>query len=93
MSSIDLSRRKLFTFAAALIAAPTIVRVDSIMPVRSLPEDELFFMPDYVRGGYGMSFSDMVRETLTANRLELAAQTRAQNALLCRLTEKGLIIV
>lgn len=33
-----LSRRKLFTGLAALIAAPTIVRVASIMPVRSVPD-------------------------------------------------------
>lgn len=36
--SLDLTRRKLFAGVATLIAAPTIVRVANIMPVRSLPE-------------------------------------------------------
>ncbi len=34
---MDLTRRRLFAGIGALIAAPAIVRVASIMPVRSLP--------------------------------------------------------
>lgn len=38
---MNLTRRKLFAGIATLIAAPTIVRVASIMPVRSVPSADI----------------------------------------------------
>lgn len=90
MSGIELSRRKLFTFAAALVAAPTIVRVASIMPVRAI--EEWLPLPDYVRGLSGMRLDEMVKQTLREHRAEIHGNMMKHNALLCRIIDGGLII-
>ena len=50
---IELSRRRLFTGVAALIAAPTIVRMASLMPVHSLTDADWG-----VYSGYGFIDGD-----------------------------------
>lgn len=87
---MELSRCKLFTGLAALIAAPTIARVASIMHIR--PVELWEPLPEYVRGLPGMSSSEMVTQTLCDHRTGLADNVMKHNALLCRLTETGLII-
>ena len=47
MSRIITSRRGLFKGLAALIAAPAIIRVADLMPIRQLKPDSLLVVTDY----------------------------------------------
>ena len=63
---MNLSRRRLFGFGAALVAAPAIVRVSALMPIsvprrRSFTADELGFISDAMLSHFldaGSAFRD-----------------------------------
>lgn len=74
-----LSRRKLFTGIAALIAAPTIVRVASIMPVRSLPLDS----PGIVVG-YDFTIDQFSKLYIEPAMRKLEAQLKADADVMAR---------
>lgn len=77
VTALRLSRRALFGGLAALVAAPAIVRVASIMPVRALPPT--------------LSFSEMVAGTLRDHPEAISRNVSTANALMRHLREMRLI--
>ena len=89
---MELSRRGLITGLTSLLAAPAIVRITSIMPVKEIPrsfdlgftytENEAF---NRFAGGR-LTFQEYVERTLKARSAAVRENIAGHNALLARLT-------
>ncbi len=75
---IQLSRRKLLGGLSALIAAPAIIKVAGIMPVKVWEEPQ-------------SDFDRMVSEMLRRNSRLIAENITAHNALYARMKQKGFV--
>jgi len=83
---MDVSRRGLLTGLASLLAAPAIVRVTSLMPVKALGPPELVLPYTY---GENETFSQLVTQTMRRHRSLVIANITENNALLSMLKERN----
>lgn len=77
---MDLSRRRLFGFGAALLAAPAIVRIAALMPVKVMPATNVL---DTALADGGMSLVEAFQET----KENFAAQVLNDNMSVARFRE------
>lgn len=81
-----LARRKFLMGLGALLAAPAIVSVANIMPVKAMPAELEVFDAVYVRAEGYQSLSEIVQTTLRNRSGKLAGNMMKNNALLTRLS-------
>jgi len=81
-----LQRRKFLMGLGALMAAPAIVSVSNIMPVKMLPVELEQFDAVYLRADDHQELSELVRTTLRNRSKHLAENMTKNNALLQRLS-------
>jgi len=81
MSSLALPRRRFLTSLTALIAAPAIVRVSSLMPVRGW--EETLSSEEIIREAYGRLPNSLL--TINAITREAVALFKRSNAFLVQI--------
>jgi hypothetical protein len=85
---MTLHRRGFLTGLGALIAAPAIVSVSNIMPVKSMPIELEQFDAVYLRAEWP-TISEIVATALKNNSMHLSENLMRNNALLQRLMTNG----